>query len=412
MGENKPLSGIRVIELSTYLAAPVCARILGDWGADVIKVESVHGDPWRNYGPRFNVPSTVEENPVFSIANSNKRNLALDLKTPEGLEVLHRLLETADVFVTNNRLSALRRMGLDYDAIKDRYPRLVYALLTGYGEKGPDAGKPGFDTSAFWAAGGFYADMKLDEPGNYPVYTPAGIADMLCGTILSGAVGTALAARERTGKGDKVSCSLFGTAVWGMGVMDTITQERYGYHYPKKRREGRPTAIPYLCGDGEWIMLSILEHERYFPDFCRAIDRPELAEDPRFATFEAANSMENRAALIEILEAQFLTRSADEWDARLGEVDIVHDKLAHYYQISKSVQVLENHFMDEITFANGAKAMLPRPPVWSENLGVPDYRLPEELGADTEEILREAGFSGERIDALAERKIVRKGAKK
>lgn len=412
MSDNKPFSGIKAVELSTYLAAPVCARILGDWGADVIKVESVHGDPWRNYGPRFDVPSTAEENPVFSIANSNKRNLALDLKKPEGMKILHKLLETADVFVTNNRLSALRRMGLDYDTLKNKYPRLVYALLTGYGEKGPDAGKPGFDTSAFWAAGGFYADMRLDEPGNYPVYTPAGIADMLCGTILFGAVSAALAARSRTGRGDKVSLSLFGTAVWGMGIMNTIAQERYGFHYPKKRYDGRPTSIPYLCADGEWIMLSILEYERYFPNFCKAIGLPDLPDDPRFATFDAANTAENKAALIKILEKQFLTQTAEYWDNKLNEVDIVHDKLAHYRQISQSRQVRENHFMDEITFANGEKAMMPRPPIWSDNLGIPDYRLPEELGADTESILRGLGLSQAEIDSLQEQKVIQKGVSK
>ncbi|MBI5602342.1 MAG: CoA transferase [Deltaproteobacteria bacterium] len=407
MSSIKPLEGLKVVELSTYLAAPICARILGDWGAEVIKIENIAGDVWRYYGKSFSTPTTSEENPVFDIPNANKKYLALDIKSAKGMEVLHKLLAQADVFVTNNRLSALKRMGLDYETLKVSYPRLIYALLTGYGEEGPDRAKPGFDTTAFWAAGGFMADLRIDSPGSYPIYPPAGTADISIGTMLFGGICAALLNREKTGKGDKVSISLFGTAVWTMGIMNTITQEKYQYHYPKKRYESKPTANFYLCSDGEWMMISVLEYTRYFCTLCTVLGVPELADDPRYLTEEEMMKPENKAALIKIFEERFAEKTAAEWDRLLKSADIVHDRLTHFSEISTSEQARVNHFMDEVTFANGTRACLPRPPIRSENLGLPEYRLSRPLGADTRQILQELGYPVEEIHGLLEKKIIK-----
>ena len=395
------------MELATYLAAPVCARVLGDWGADVIKVEALEGDIWRKYGVNLSTPIDPDENPLFDIPNSNKKSLALDLKTQEGMEILHKLLAEADVFVTNNRLSPLKRMGLDYETLKERYPRLIYALLTGYGETGPDMNKPGFDTVAFWASGGFMADMRVDSPGSYPIYTPAGVADILVGTLLFGGVCAALVARKETGKGDKISSSLFGSAVWGMGVMNTITQEKYKYPYPKKRYESKPTAISYECADGEWMMISVLEYARYFPALCKVLGIPELAEDPRFLTEKEMMKPENKAELVKIFESRFITKTSVEWDPLLIEADIVHDRLVHFSEISKNEQARVNHFIEEVTFGNGSKGWLPRPSIFSDNMGLPDYKLAPTLGADSNEILASIGYSSEDVQALQERAIIK-----
>ena len=407
MANQKPLEGIKVVELATYLAAPVCARVLGDWGAEVIKVETLDGDIWRKYGVNLSTPIEPDENPLFDIANTNKKSVTLDLKTEEGMDILHKLLAQADVFVTNNRLSPLKRMGLDYETLKERYPRLIYALLTGYGETGPDMNKPGFDTVAFWASGGFMADMRVDNPGSYPIYTPAGIADILVGTILFGGVCAALVARDKTGKGDKISSSLFSAAVWGMGVMNTITQEKYKYPYPKKRYESKPTAIPYECADGEWMMISVLEYARYFPALCAVMGVPELAQDPRFQLEREMMKPENKAELVKILEARFITKPSAEWDALLTEADIVHDRLAHYSEISTNEQARVNHYMEEVTFGNGTKAWLPRPAIFSDNMGLPEYKLSPTLGANNHEILADLGYSSEEIQDLQKREIVK-----
>jgi len=407
MEAQKPLAGVRVVELATYVAAPVCGRVLGDWGAEVIKVESLSGDIWRVYGKNFGVPADDSENPTFDLPNANKRFISLNIKTPAGMDILRKLLAQADVFVTNNRPAPLKRMGLDYETLKKDYPRLIYALITGYGEEGPEAGKPGFDTVSFWASGGFMADMRIDSPGSYPIYTPAGVADVACGSLLFGGISAALYAREKTGMGDKVSISLFGAAVWMMGVMNMIAQEGYDYQYPRTRYSGKPVAIPYCCADGEWIMTSILEFDRYVPVLYRALGLDYLLDDPRFNNEAAVNKGENRALLIPILEERFAQESADHWRQVLQAHDIVCDRLVHYREITKSEQAKVNHYIDEVTFNSGHKAWMPRPSVQSENLGVPEYRLSAPVGADTRDVLKDLGYSDDEIRTLAGSKSVR-----
>ncbi len=407
MAEDKPFSGIKVVELATYLAAPACARILADWGAKVIKIEALTGDTWRRFGQSFDVPTERDENPVFDVVNANKKSLALNLKSEEGMTILHKLLAEADVFITNNRLSPLKRMGLDYETLKERYPKLIYGLTTGYGETGPDAAKPGFDTAAYWAAGGFMADLMVDGPGSYPIFTPVGLGDIATGTMMFGGICAALAARERTGKGDKVSISLFGTAVWTMGIMNTMAQDKYGYHYPKKRRECKPTAMPFLCADGEWMMPTIIEYQRHFPLFCQVMGIPEIAEDPRYLTEADMMQADHKGALIDLLEKRFLTQTSDHWDKAFTEADLVHSRLNHFKEVSHSEQAKANHYVDEVTFRNGTTAWLPRPAVRSENLGLPEYRPAHPLGEDSLAILSALGYSSEEISGMVERKIIR-----
>lgn len=166
MSVHKPLEGIKVVELASFVAAPAAGRMLAEMGADVIRVESTAGDPWRFYGVNCGLPVADEENPLFDLYNLGKRDIQLDTKTPEGKEILLRLLGEADVFITNNRLKSLVRADLDYDSLKDRFPKLIYGLVTGYGQTGPDVDAPGYDGVAFFSRSGMLADMA--EPGGYP----------------------------------------------------------------------------------------------------------------------------------------------------------------------------------------------------------------------------------------------------
>jgi len=407
MNNNKPFKDIKVIELSTYVAAPACGRILADWGADVIKVESDNGDVFRIFGNGMAVPAHEEENPLFDLANAGKKSVVIDLKTEEGLKVMHELLADADVFLTNNRLKPLKKMGLDYETLKEKYPRLVYALITGFGDKGPEVNNPGFDTVAFWASGGFLADLSVDGPGSYPVATPAAIGDISCGTILFGGIMAALYNREKTGVGDRVTVSLFGAAVWFMGFMNTIAQKKYGYKYPRTRYEGNPVAIPYKTKDGEWVMTSILEHERYFPALCKVLGVEEMGTDPRFSSKKALLDMDNRKALVQLFEERFATKTAAEWVKLLTEADIVHDRLKHLREISESEQAIVNNFMSEFEFTNGEKAMLPRPAIQSANLGVPEYKRGPWLGENTKEVLKSLGYDEEKIGTMIETNVVK-----
>lgn len=403
MNSNKPLDGYRVVELATFMAAPSCGRLLSDWGADVIKVELVRGDPWRHFGPSMMLPADEDEWPAWDLYNGGKRSIALDIKTPEGKKVLHDLLEQADVFLTNNRGKALKKSRLDYDSLKTRYPKLVYALVTGFGEKGPDVDLPGYDVNAFWARSGFMLDMV--KPDEYPIYSPAGFGDLTVGMSLFGGICAALLKREKTGKGDKISVALYGASIWFMGLIMTSTQSRYGNYFPKARTEGNPVAIPYRCQDGEWIMLSILEFERYWAPLCQATGQEQLIEDDRFS--KQSRMLLHKAELIQILEAVFITKSSEEWIERLTKADIAHTRLRHTTDIHNDPQAWENHFLTEFEHQNGKKAIFPCSPLRSEEVGPLGHNQGPLLGEHTQELLQELGYTEDQIQELQNAKTIK-----
>ena len=336
MSVHKPLEGIKVVELASFVAAPAAGRMLAEMGADVIRVESTAGDPWRFYGVNCGLPVADEENPLFDLYNLGKRDIQLDTKTPEGKEILLRLLGEADVFITNNRLKSLVRAGLDYDSLKDRFPKLIYGLVTGYGQTGPDVDAPGYDGVAFFSRSGMLADMA--EPGGYPASAPGCVGDGATGAALFGGICAALLNRERTGMGDFVETSLFGNAVWLCGTMSAF--EQYGYHYPKKRSEMGALYTFYKCKDGEWLHLAVTQHDRYWKPLAEALNVPELAEDERFKN--AALISRNRAQLIPLLEQAFSQFDYDEIAARLRERDIVFDRMRHYRELAADPQAVAN----------------------------------------------------------------------
>lgn len=401
MEVRKPLEGIRVIEFANFVAAPSAGRMLIDWGAEVIRVESFAGDTWRVYGANCNVPVTDQENPLFDIYNVNKKGIQVNTKTEEGKQVLLRLLETADVFVTNNRQKALVKAGLDYDSLKERYPRLIYALVTGYGQKGPDVDVPGYDGVAFFSRSGLLADMA--EPGGYPATAPGCMGDCATGAVLFGAVCAALLGRERTGKGDMVEVSLFGNATWLCSAMSTFTQ--YGYEYPKKRETMSALYTFYRCKDGEWIQLAIAEGNRYWRPLAAALNIPEAAEDPRFADTRLISK--NRAALIPILEEAFLKFDSEEISERLRNADIVFDRMRHYRELAYDPQNVANQYVREVVYESGKHYMMPMTPIRSRNLGeMPIGRGPL-MGEHTDQVLTEAGYTAEEIAALKSAGAVR-----
>lgn len=405
-GQNdyKLLDGVKVVELSTMVAAGSCGRMLADWGAEVIKVETESGDMFRNFPKTFFVPCTMDENPLFDNLNAGKRGVVLNLKTPEGMEAMHKLLADADIFLTNTRPKALERLGLDYESLKEKYPKLIMANVNGFGEKGPKKDNPGFDTVAFWASSGFNADMMVEGPGSYPVYSSAGPGDIVTAMGLCYAIAAALYKRSQTGIGDHVSSSLYGTALWCFHIMAVATEEQYGYTYPKTRENSAPTGAPFRTKDDEWVMTTILQIEKQWPILCNALGVPELGTDPRYNTSERQRDPEVRKYLMKRFEEIYSTKTADEWCEILTKADIVNDKLAHYKDMEHSEQAWANEYIHEVTCPNGKKSILVRPAMRSEKMGVPDWRRGPMLGEHTEEVLKELGYTEEQIAAMKEKK--------
>ena len=401
MSVHKPLEGIKVVELASFVAAPAAGRMLAEMGADVIRVESTAGDPWRFYGVNCGLPVADEENPLFDLYNLGKRDIQLDTKTLEGKEILLRLLGEADVFITNNRLKSLVRAGLDYDSLKDRFPKLIYGLVTGYGQTGPDVDAPGYDGVAFFCRSGMLADMA--EPGGYPASAPGCVGDGATGAALFGGICAALLNRERTGMGDFVETSLFGNAVWLCGTMSAF--EQYGYHYPKKRSEMGALYTFYKCKDGEWLHLAVTQHDRYWKPLAEALNVPELAEDERFKN--AALISRNRAQLIPLLEQAFSQFDYDEIAARLRERDIVFDRMRHYRELAADPQAVANGFVKEHIYENGHSFMMAMLPVHMRNMDETGTGRGPQMGEHTDEILKQYGYSEEEILRLKEAKAVK-----
>jgi crotonobetainyl-CoA:carnitine CoA-transferase CaiB-like acyl-CoA transferase len=303
-----PLVGIKVVELGVWVAAPAAGGILADWGADVVKIEPPSGDPARMFGRMLQLESG--ENPPFEMDNRSKRSIVLDLTTPEGQRVAFELLAGADVFVTNVRPGALARLGLDFEAVARRNPRLVYGLITGYGMAGQDADRAAYDVAAFWARSGL-ADL-LTRPGDTPPFQRGGMGDHSVAMTLAGAVCAALVARQNTGSGQLVTTSLYRQGAYTVSF-DLNTLLLTGRQIAMGQREsmGNPCMNNYAAGDGRRFWIVGLQGDRHWPALCRAVGRNDWLDDSRFATARAR--AENGSALIADLDVLFAAKPLAEW---------------------------------------------------------------------------------------------------
>ena len=404
---DKPLQGIKVLDLSTFVAAPVTGRLLSDLGAKVVKIESPSGDMWRKTGVSY-LPSrfSIDENPVFDIYNTGKKMISVNLKTEDGMKIFKRLLADADVFVTNNREKALRRLGISYEDLKNEFPKLIYAQVTGFGPKGPDADIPAFDTTAFWSRTGFMRDMAVvGEDGSYnPTYPPSGVGDTVTAYVLVTEVLAALLQREKSGKGQRVESCLFHTGIFTMGTMLITNQKPWGRKFPWKRMYHSLPGGYYKCKDGEYIFIATGMVTVLMDQMSRAIGRPELAADPKFSTSEARN--ENREELYRIFCDAFLTKTSDEWLAIAKELDFAATKYASYSDLAYDEQARANGYIEDVEFRTGRIDCMPRSPFHMEMLGELETVPAPHLGGNTDEVLRDAGFSEEEIASFKENGVI------
>ncbi|MBB2772556.1 MULTISPECIES: CaiB/BaiF CoA transferase family protein [Mycolicibacterium] len=303
-----PLDGVKVVELGVWVAAPATGGILADWGADVVKVEPPSGDPARMFGRMLGIDGGV--NPPFEMDNRSKRSVTVDLTSAPGRDAIRELLCTADVFVTNVRPSALRRLGLDFETLAAANPRLVYGLITGYGSAGPDADRAAYDVAAFWARAGLA--HLLTRPGDDPPFQRGGMGDHSVGMTLAAAVCAALVSRARTGVGQLVTTSLYRQGAYTISF-DLNTFLLTGRQIAIGQREsmGNPCMNNYAAGDGRRFWIVGLEGDRHWPALCRSVGRHDWLTDDRFAT--GRSRAVNARELIAELDSIFATRPLAEW---------------------------------------------------------------------------------------------------
>ncbi|MEI6609964.1 MAG: CoA transferase [Deltaproteobacteria bacterium] len=411
MENTQPLKGIKVLDFSTYAAAPICAMALADWGADVIKIESLSGDMMRYFGFIMSCPVQDDDNIQFEMDNRNKRGISLNLKTGEGNEIIHKLLATADVLVTNYRPKALVGLGLDYESISKKHPRIVYAYLNGYGDEGPDRDKPGFDLSAYFARSGIL--VELPEPGYPPLSPISGFGDHPTGTYLAGGICAALLQREKTGKGCKVQTALFNTALWNLQLNIAtannnahLSDEEFNKIKSQRKRPRSGLMNTYQSKDGRWITIMALEYDRYWKPFAELVlKRADIANDPRFNT--QAASFQHGADLAAIIDESFGKLTEAEIVARLKTADIAHEINLRWKEIKDDVTALENGFIFEYTMPSGRKDWLIGNPVRFNGEKTFVRRHAPRLGEHNDEILSELGYSTEQLSTMREKKIIK-----
>ena len=390
-----PLEGVKVVELGVWVAGPAAAGVMADWGADVVKIEPVTGDPARLFQHMYG--GDPPDNPVFELDNRNKRGVAIDITSDEGREAALRLIDECDVFITNVRAAALQRAGFDYASLASRNPRLVYGLITGYGLTGPDADRPGFDISAFWARSGM-AHMMTPSGNTIPTLR-GGMGDHSTGVTFAGALSAALFSRERTGAGQMVTSSLLRQGVYTIGF-DLNMVLSWGRHPPINNRfEARnPSVNTYRSSDDKWFFVVGVEGDRHWPPLARVVGRPELVDDPRFDSIR--NRAINHEELRHILDAEFASRTMDEWvDAFAGEPDMFWSPISSADEILADEQLGHAGGIVEVPNGNGTTRMIASP---VDFMGTPTAHrnLAPRLGEHTRVVLSEAGFTDAQIDRL------------
>lgn len=389
----EPLKGIKVVDLTTYLAAPTTVRVMGEWGAELIKIESKKGDPAREQGSVFNMPYSNDENLAFDVANMNKRFITINLKTKHGLEVAYKLLGQADVFVTNTRTKSLVKLGLDYDTLKEKFPKLIFAQVLGYGENGPEKDTAGFDATCYMARGGVLA-TTVDKGGS-PMNPSNGYGDFQVSMCLLSGICGALYNREKTGKGDKVTVSLHHTAVFMQSV--AMISAQYGNKYPKSRKEiPNPFNNCYRTKDNKWVVMCCPEYDRDFDKIMSLLGRKDMVGNTKYNKCAYVNANNLNHEVVDILDYAISKINRDDLMKMLKENDLACEAGYEPLDIYKDEQVWANNILTKVDYPSGER-MLPTNPVLFGSFPKPKLKTCKPQGMHTEEIMKQLNYSAEEI---------------
>jgi crotonobetainyl-CoA:carnitine CoA-transferase CaiB-like acyl-CoA transferase len=394
MENDNIFSGLKVVDLASFIAGPGAAVILSDFGAEVIKVEPPVGDLWRIGHKVPPQPQATDPYP-WHLANRNKRGMTLDLKSPNSGSVVERLVKWADVLIVNTPHPARKKLRLEYDDVAQWNPRLIYADLTGFGEKGPDADLPGFDITSYWARSGLLSMTR--DAGAPPTWPVAGSGDNATAVGLYSAIVTALYRRERTGKGSYVTTSLLAEGIWSASVSIQAALCGAKFYPPHDRRNPANAALNvYRASDGAWFVLLITPDK--LASVAKAIGRAELLTDPRFS--DPAKLTANMSQLAIILDEVFSAKPMAHWHEVLNGVHVTFGVVQGPEEVINDPQLRSNDIVVPLEGAGGKLISTISSPIQVHGVTkVPARRAPA-LGEHNDEILKQLGFSTSEIDDL------------
>jgi len=401
-----PLEGIKVVDMTAWALAPVCAATLGDWGAEVIKIENPEtGDAFRWFLMAIGIDESEVPVSLFGLDNRNKRGMAIDLKQPEGRDIVYKLVKDADIFLSNLPAESLKRLELDYSRLSAINQRLIYAHASGFGDKGPDVNKPGFDATAYWARSGLMAGLAVeDQPPVFQQY--AGIGDQVSGLVLFGGVLLALYNREKTGRGQQVDLSLLGVGTWvtSCPIQFVLSTGQEPPRWPRDQI-ANPMVNYYKTKDDKWLFIVCLPDEPYWSPLCKAIGREDLEHDPKFSTRD--KRLENNVELIGILDDVMLAKTRNEWGRILDEHEIVWTHIpSNFEEVTKDPQILANDHIVEVEHPSFGPTKIVTTPI-RLNKEVPQIRrLAPEIGQHNEEILLELNYTWDDIVNLKDKSVI------
>jgi crotonobetainyl-CoA:carnitine CoA-transferase CaiB-like acyl-CoA transferase len=394
-----PLSGVRVVEIASFVAAPACGALLADLGADVIKVEVPWGEIYRHNTPRMaGYRSDFPESAPYQMENRGKRSLTLDLALPQALEALHKVLASADVVLTNMLPARLEKNRLAPEQLREDRPELIVARISGFGPDGPEANLPAFDYSAFWSRTGLMDQLR--DPGSPPAFQRPGLGDHSAGLALTVGILAALRTRDADGVGQVIDVSLQHVGFYVNGNDMAFCLAAGGESPPRHDRTQprNPLWNHYRTADDRWLFLVMIESDRYWREFLRAIDRTDLEGDARFAS--AVPRYKNSRAMVEILDAVFASRSLDEWTEHLGKFNLIWAPALTVAEASEDSAALAFGSFPVVDHPKLENYRTVAPPLRMSAHEMPGTTAAPALGAHTAEVLTEAGVDDETIALL------------